>query len=233
LSGTGSIARYDGHAEWYDHTFASSGVGEEAVFLRDSLGAGDGQLCLDVACGTGFSGQVVAKAGYQSVGIDISWDQLRLARHRLGAIVQADATHLPLRDGAIELAISLYFHTDVEDFATVVREVARCLAHGGRFIYLGLHPCFIGPFIDRQDEDRRGQLSIVAGYGQMGWSHIGSGGKVGLWSRVGGHHKTLAYFVEAFTGASLIIRTMREFSGVGTLVPRNIGVIAEKAAGAG
>jgi hypothetical protein len=43
----------------------------------------------------------------------------------------------------------MFFHTDVEDFATVARDVARCLCPGGRFIYVGLHPCFIGPFVNR------------------------------------------------------------------------------------
>jgi hypothetical protein len=39
-----------------------------------------------------------------------------------------------------------FFHTDVEDFAAIVREVARCLRSGGRFIYLGVHPCFVLPW---------------------------------------------------------------------------------------
>ena len=30
------------------------------------------------------------------------------------------------------MALGLFFHTDVEDFAAVVREVARCLRPGGR-----------------------------------------------------------------------------------------------------
>jgi SAM-dependent methyltransferase len=38
------------------------------------------------------------------------------------------------------------------DFVAVAREIARCLRPGGRFIYLGLHPCFIGPFSNRMNE---------------------------------------------------------------------------------
>jgi hypothetical protein len=125
----------------------------------------------------------------------------------------------------------MHFHTDVEDFAAVVREIARCLIPGGRFVYLGLHPCFIGPFIDRRDEAERQRLTIAPGYGQVGWSLVGSGGGMGLWSRVGGHHKTLASFIGAFAEAPLNVGTVREFPGGGTVLPRNVGVIAEKPRG--
>jgi SAM-dependent methyltransferase len=123
----------------------------------------------------------------------------------------------------------MFFHTDVEDFASVVREVARCLRPGGRFIYLGVHPCFIGPFIDRTSEAQDQPLPVVAGYGEVGWATRGSGGAgTGLWTRVGGHHKTLAAFIQAFTEAPLAIRTLRELSCGGILLPRNLGLVAEK-----
>jgi len=42
----------------------------------------------------------------------------------------------------------MFAHTDVDDFAAVVREVARVLSPGGRFVYVGTHPCFVGRHID-------------------------------------------------------------------------------------
>ena len=35
------IARYDGHAEWYDETFSAFHNEEEEAFLRECLGVGD------------------------------------------------------------------------------------------------------------------------------------------------------------------------------------------------
>ena len=121
------IARYDGHADWYDQTFTAPLHEEEESFLREHLGSGGGQTCLDVACGTGRYGRVLADAGYRAVGFDISAGQLRFARHRLGAAVRADARFLPVRDASVGVAAGMFFHTDVEDFAAVVRDVARCL----------------------------------------------------------------------------------------------------------
>ena len=100
-------ARYDGHSEWYDKTASAFDVEEETAFLRQCLGAGDGQVCLDVACGTGLHGRSIADAGYRAVGFDISADQLRFAGRRLAAAVRADACHLPVRDEAAGVAVGI------------------------------------------------------------------------------------------------------------------------------
>ena len=223
------IARYDGHADWYDETFSASVHEEQTSFLRESLGQGGGQICLDVACGTGRYGQILAEAGYRAVGFDISADQLRFARRRLGAAVRADARFLPVRDGSVAVAAGMFFHTDVEDFAAVVHDVARCLRPGGRFVYLGVHPCFVGPFVTRLTEDEDLTLSFVPGYGTNGWASRGSGDGSRIGGRVGFHHKSLASFLAAFAGAGLAIRAAREFSVPGHVVlPWDIGVVTEK-----
>jgi SAM-dependent methyltransferase len=221
-------ARYDGHSEWYDETFSAYDTEAETEFLRQSLGAGGGQICMDVACGTGLYGRAIAEAGYRAVGFDISADQLRFAGRRLAAAVRADARFLPVRDEAVAVAAGMFFHTDVEDFAAVARDVARCLRPGGRFIYIGLHPCFIGPFVDRTTESRDLRLSFAGGYGKAGWAKRGSGDGSGVGGRVGFHHKTLASFLGAIAEAGLSIRAVREFSGGGTVLPRNLAVVAEK-----
>ena len=222
------IARYDGHAEWYDKTFSAFLNEEEESFLRECLGDGGGQVCLDVACGTGRFGRVLADAGYRAVGFDLSADQLRFARRRLGACVRADARHLPVRDGSVAAAAGMFFHTDVEDFAAPVRDVVRCLRPGGRFVYLGTHPCFVGPFVNRMTEGEDLRLSFAVGYGNAGWSDRGSGDGSMIGGRVGFHHKTLASFLEAFAAAGLSIRAVREFSAGGHVVaPWDIAVAAD------
>jgi SAM-dependent methyltransferase len=224
-----SKARYDGHAEWYDETFVAPHHEEEESFLTEWLGVGRGQVCLDVACGTGRYGPVLAAAGYRAVGFDISADQLRFARRRLGAAVRADARSLPVPDSSVALAAGMFFHTDVEDFAAVVRDVARCLRPAGRFIYLGVHPCFVGPFVNRLTEPQDRTLTFVTGYGKVGWADRGSGDGSMIGGRVGFHHKSLASFLEAFAKAGLIIRAVREFAKSGRIVlPWDIGVAAEK-----
>jgi SAM-dependent methyltransferase len=222
------VARYDGHADWYDEVFSAFASGEDAVYVRQAIGPGDGGVCLDVACGTGLRAQPVRDAGWSPVGFDISTDQLRLARNRLGGVALADARFLPVRDESVAVALGAYFHTDVEDFASVVADIARCLRRGGRFVYVGLHPCFIGPFVDRSNEGQEETLTFTSGYGNNGWARRGSGDGTGTWARVGGHHKTLGSFLEAFAKAPLRVRAVDELSGGGVVLPRNLAVIAEK-----
>src|SRR5215469_14060455 len=121
-------ARYDGHAEWYDQTFSVfRPPAEELAFLRQALSTGDGQVCIDLACGTGLCAQPIADAGYRAVGFDISADQLRFARRRMGAVVRGDGCLLPLRDESVSVVVGMFFHTDLEDFAVLGYQVARCL----------------------------------------------------------------------------------------------------------
>jgi ubiquinone/menaquinone biosynthesis C-methylase UbiE len=222
------IARYDGHAEWYDGTFSARHPGEQESWFRECLGSGGGAVGLDVACGTGRSGALLRDAGYRAVGFDISADQLRFARTRLAATVRADARRLPVPDACVDVATGMYFQTDTEDFAAVVREVARCLRPGGRFAYLGVHPCYVGPFVYRLNEQQDQSLTFTPGYGAVGWaSHAsGDGSKIG--GRVGFHHKTLASFLQAFGDAGLIPRSVREFVPSGAILPWDLALLAEK-----
>jgi SAM-dependent methyltransferase len=182
-------ARYDGHSAWYDQTFSVfHPPREEVAFLQQALGTGNGQVCIDLACGTGLCAQPIADAGYRSAGFDISADQLRFARRRLGAVARADACLLPVLDESVSVVVGMFFHTDLEDFAAVTRQVARCLRPQGRFIYAGLHPCFIGPFVDRTNESVERRLHFSPGYGRVGWANRASGDGSGVGGRVGFHH---------------------------------------------
>ena len=226
-----AAARYDGHSEWYDQYFGPGHrpPAEELAFLREALGTGHEQVCVDLACGTGLWAQPIAEAGYRTAGFDISADQLRFARRRHVAVARADACSMPVRDESVPVMVGMFFHTDLEDFAAVVGQVARCLRPGGRFIYAGLHPCFIGPFVNRTSESAEQRLQFLPGYGHVGWANRGSGDGSGCGGRVGFHHKTLASFLGAIISSGLHIRDVREFASIGVVLPRNIGLVAEKA----
>lgn len=187
-------ARYDGNAEWYDETFSAFHPPEEELaFVKQALGFGDGEICIDLACGTGLCVQPIVDAGYHAVGFDISADQLRFARRRITSVAQADACHLPVRDESVSVTVGMFFHTDLDDFAAVASQVARCLRPHGRFIYAGLHPCFIGPFVNRTTESAEQQLHFSPGYGTTGWASRASGDGSGVGPRVGFHHLSLIH----------------------------------------
>jgi ubiquinone/menaquinone biosynthesis C-methylase UbiE len=228
------IARYDGHAEWYDETFSAFHTEAAESWFRECLGPGGGAVGLDIACGTGRSGRILRETGYRAVGFDISADQLRFARPRLAAAVRADARRLPVPDASADVATGMYVHTDTEDFAAVVREVTRCLRPGGRFAYLGVHPCYVGPFVYRLDEQQDQSLTFTPGYGTAGsgtggWASRASGDGSRIGGRVGFHHKTLASFLQSFLDAGLALRAVREFVAPrGGILPWDLALLAEK-----
>jgi ubiquinone/menaquinone biosynthesis C-methylase UbiE len=179
-------ARYDGVAEWYDEHVAWSTAAAAPLIAR-LAGRGSG-WCLDVGCGTGVHLAALTEAGWSVVGVDASADQLRVARRRAGlavaGLVQADAVRLPLPDGSCPLVVSAFTHTDVEDFTSLAREARRALEVDGRFIYVGLHPCFTGPFAEQPRAD--GARVVHPGYWRPGWQTGGPGSvEGGLTSRSG------------------------------------------------
>ena len=143
--------------------------------------------------------------------------------------MRADARRLPAPDACADVATGMYFQTDTEDFAAVVREVARCLRPGGRFAYLGVHPCYVGPFVYRLNERQDQSLTFTPGYGTAAWASRASGDGSRIAGRVGFHHKTLASFLQAFGDAGFALRAVREFSAAGhAVLPWDLGLLAEK-----
>ena len=102
--------RYDGLAAWYDEHLAEFTLAASDVIDR-LLGTGSGR-CLDLCCGTGLHLPGLLALDWEVTGVDISADQLRLARERLGEntdLVRADATALPFPDGHFDAVCQFYF----------------------------------------------------------------------------------------------------------------------------
>jgi len=206
---TERAARYDGHADWYDEQFAGNAGGEEAGFIRHHLGAGDGAVCLDVACGTGIMAATVATAGWRPVGLDLSADQLRLARPRLAATVRADAGRLPVRSGVAGAAVLAFADTDIEDLAEVAAEVARVLRPGGRFVIFINHPLFQTPssgWIDDHVLDPPEQYWRIGPYlpESVSIEEVDSGVRLPFF------HRPLGRYVNALAERGLFITRMVE-----------------------
>ncbi len=231
-------ARYDGVANWYDETFSAYADEDASAGLVAELAArftSPGQCVVDVGCGTGLHFGALQARKLNVLGFDLSGDQLRIAKERADALACADAVALPVADHTVATVISTFVHTDVDDFASLVAEVARVLRPGGRFIYLGTHPCFIGPFIKRTSERDLAELSIRPGYGSTELAFDGSGSS-GLKAKVGSRNLPLAEFLGPFLKAGLALESFDELDtrlrpwsmppSDGTVVPWNVLLVA-------
>ena len=204
-------ARYDNVADWYEAEFATSELGESArkVVLR-LLGDGPGRL-LDLGCGGGANAVAFAERGWTVTGVDVSIAQLELARARGIDAVQADAAALPFADASFDAAVSMFTHTDMDDFAAAAREASRVLRPEGTLVYLGVHPCFVGPHAFVHDRD---VPELHPGYRDTSYRTEAPG----IWSdgvraRVGAWHLPLGLFLHCFLDAGLRLDRIEEPEG--------------------
>jgi SAM-dependent methyltransferase len=222
-------ARYDGLADEYDAFVDSTSpyylVAADA--LRRLLGSGTGR-CLDVGCGGGHFLRAPLELGWQVIGVDVSEDQLRVARDRHPDVelVRADATALPFADDSFDAAFSTFTHTDFDDFAAALAEARRVLRSDGRFVYVGNHPCFVGA---TQEHVETGVPRLHPGYRRAGrWQAVEAPGatSAGWRQRLGSFvHLPLAAFLSCFAGFTL--ETVEELDD-GYEYPKTIALALRK-----
>ena len=109
----------------------------DAVAATVPLGA----RALDLGCGDGYLLARLLARGHASaalLGLDVSVDELALARARMPAVglVLARAQAVPVATGALDAVVSHLAWTLMPDLEVTVAELARVLAPGGRFVAL-------------------------------------------------------------------------------------------------
>ena len=110
--------------------------------VHDALDAQPGENVLDVGCGPGFYvTELLERVGPDGsvTGIDTAPAMLAVAAkrsegHHNLTFHEADATALPVGDGAFDAALSVQVLEYVADVRTAVAEVHRALRPGGRVV---------------------------------------------------------------------------------------------------
>ena len=186
------------------------GLDEAEAHLLGSVARLRGRRVLEVGCGAAQCARWLRGQGADAVGIDLSIGQLSHSRRidaALGTsvpVLQADAQRLPFADASFDLACSAFGAVPfVADSATVMREVARVLRPGGRWVFAVTHPIRWsfpddpGPgglvardsYFDRRpyvEQDEEGQATYVE------------------------HHRTLGDRVREIVGAGLVLLDLVE-----------------------
>lgn len=111
------------------------------------LGDVEGRRVLEIGCGAGQCARWLRSQGATAIGVDLSFRQLQHSR-RLDdetalpvPVSCATATALPFADRSFDLGCSAFGALPfVVDIGTALREIARVLRAGGRFVFSVVHP---------------------------------------------------------------------------------------------
>ena len=130
-----------------DFVWCPENVREETAQLLGPTSELAGLRILEVGCGAAMCSRWLAGHDARPIAFDLSAGMLRHARaaaERTGvtvSLLQADAQSLPLRTGSVDHAFTAFGAVPfVADSARVMREVARVLRPGGRWVFSTTHP---------------------------------------------------------------------------------------------
>jgi len=174
---------FDRVADEYDASRGGEARGVATAADIAPLLAGGGRV-LEIGVGTGVVARALGEHGRTVVGVDVAPAMLRRARERIGArVAVADAARLPFSDTSFADACAVWVMHAVADRAAVLREVARVLRPGGRFVVCNSGPPepdamqeIVGPVLERldpggrerTDPDALAALAETAGFISLG-----------------------------------------------------------------
>jgi SAM-dependent methyltransferase len=163
---------WETHADWWIEGFtdgADPEYTEQILPLAAAELAGSTRV-LDVGCGDGQVGRLVAAIGADLVvGVDPTWNQVRVAAERGGGVhvSRAGAAALPFAAGSFDAVVACLVFEHIRDVDDAIAEVARVLEPGGRFCFFLNHPLLQTPnsgWIDDQVLDPPEQYWRIGPY---------------------------------------------------------------------
>jgi SAM-dependent methyltransferase len=125
---------------------------------------------LDIGCGEGQVSRLAKRIGAELVvGVDPTWNQVRVAAERGGGVhvARAGADGLPFADEQFDVVVACLVFEHIREVDAAIAEVARVLRPGGRFCFFLNHPLLQTPgsgWIDDQILDPPEQYWRIGPY---------------------------------------------------------------------
>ncbi len=190
-----------------DFVWCPEGLREDAAEL---LGGVRDARVLEIGCGSAPCARWLAERGARVVGLDISAGMLRHAveaNRRSGIavpLVQASAEWLPFADGSFDVTCSAFGAVPfVADSAALMREVARVLRPGGRWVFAVTHPV---RWIFPDDPGPEGLTVAQSYFDRTPYVEVDAAG-VPTYVE---HHRTLGDRIREIVGAGLALEDLVE-----------------------
>jgi SAM-dependent methyltransferase len=186
--------------------------GPEGLREADARLLGDvaGKDVLEVGCGSAPCSRWLATVGARPVALDLSGQMLRHGA-AIGAatgvevpLVQAGAEHLPFADASFDTACSAFGAVPfVAEPARVMREVARVLRPGGRWVFAVNHPM---RWMFSDDPGPDGLTVQQSYFDRTPYAEVDDAGRVTYVE----HHRTLGDRIADIVSSGLVLDALVE-----------------------
>lgn len=142
------VAFFDAHADSDEYDVFTPEANDRLISAFKRLsGLPAGARVADLGCGSGVFTELLRRAGYKSVGLDISPKLVALGRRKYPGLelIEGDAENLPFETASLDgvLLSGLVHH--FPDPRRLAAEVQRVLRPGGRFV--AFDPNRMNPFM--------------------------------------------------------------------------------------
>jgi ubiquinone/menaquinone biosynthesis C-methylase UbiE len=151
--------KYD---KWFETPIGAIVKNYESELLLDMLGPNQGEIILDVGCGTGVFTLDILSFGSRVIGLDISRPMVLRACHKAKKYpfsgIVGDMMSLPFADDSFDKVVSMTAIEFVKDAQRAVKELFRVTRRGGRIVVTTLNS--LSPWAARRMNEAKKGPSI-------------------------------------------------------------------------
>ena len=166
-----------GYGEWAP-TYEQTVPDQLDIRVLDSLRSVDwsaARQCLDLACGTGRTGEWLRAQGVATIdGIDLTPEMLERARAKrlYRALFMGSVEETGIPDARYDLIVMSLVDEHLRALEPVYREARRLSAPDGRFVVVGMHPSFFMTGMPTHFKDAHGNPKAIETHIHLVSDHV-------------------------------------------------------------